>query len=116
MRNPRKQRAYSEDFKREKVLMWESGKITPIQMMKMHGVSSSTLYRWRRLYGKIPIEDLVVTEKESEYLKNIELQQNIEKLQNMIGRQQMKIDYLEHVVDHANKLFETDIEKKFGQT
>jgi len=42
----RKQRKYSEEFKKQLVLEFESGKYSVAELEKLHGVSNPTIYNW----------------------------------------------------------------------
>ena len=46
VRSIRKQRRYTEDFKRSLVEDFESGKFSVPQLEKIHGVSNGTIYQW----------------------------------------------------------------------
>lgn len=104
---------YSEAFKQEKVKLLESGEVRMVDLVKMYGVSYPTLYNWKTKYGILPPSDTIVLEKDSEYKKNKELRQKIAKMESLIGRQQMELDYFKSVVKQATEHFKIDIEKKF---
>lgn len=114
MRKKGQRVVYSEDFKREKIAQIESGKLRVCELVRLYGVHKSTVYLWKEKYGSLPKGEKLVIEKDSEYLKNIELRKEVKSLQNLIGRQQMMLDYYNQVIKQANISFETDIEKKFG--
>ncbi|MBS4040626.1 MAG: transposase, partial [Flavobacteriales bacterium] len=46
LRKIRKCRLYSEEFKREIVSLFESGKLSVLQIEKVYGISNSIIYRW----------------------------------------------------------------------
>ncbi|MBS4039166.1 MAG: transposase, partial [Flavobacteriales bacterium] len=46
LRKIRKHRVYSEEFKREIVSLFESGKLSVCQIEKVYGISNSIIYRW----------------------------------------------------------------------
>lgn len=114
MEKRRVRRVFSDSFKLEKVRMLESGEIRVCDLVRMYKVSTTSINKWRKKYGNLPPSEKVVIEKGSEFKKNKELELQIKDLEQMIGRQQVKLDYYERVVSHANKLYETDVEKKFG--
>ena len=105
---------YSEDFKREKVALLESGKVRICDLVRLYGMDPQSLYNWKKKYGRLPANERVVLEKDSDYKKNLELMNQIEDLERMIGRKQIKLDYYEQVVKLASKEYKQDIEKKFG--
>jgi len=110
----KKRQIYSEEFKKEKVKLLESGEVRMCELKKMYDLSYTTMYRWKKKYGFLPPTDTVVLEKDSEYKKNNELRKEIAKMERVIGRQQMELDYYKEVVKQAAKHFEIDIEKKFN--
>jgi len=110
----KKRQTYSEAFKKEKVSLLESGSVRLVDLVKMFGVSYPTLYKWKEKYGSIPPTDVVVLEKDSEYKKNKELRDRISKMESLLGRQQMELDYYKQVVKQASENMSIDIEKKYS--
>lgn len=104
---------YSESFKQEKVEQLESGEVRLIDLKKMYGVSYTALYKWKKKYGRMPASDCVVLEKESEYKKNQELRERLAKMERLLGKQQVEIDYYKELIIAANTALSMDIEKKF---
>jgi len=107
----KKRQTYSEAFKKEKVSLLESGSVRLVDLVKMFGVSYPTLYKWKEKHGSIPPTDVVVLEKDSEYKKNKELRDRISKMESLLGRQQMELDYYKQVVKQASENMSIDIEK-----
>jgi len=110
----KKRQKYSEEFKREKVKLLESGEVRMVDLVKMYGMSYPTLYNWKAKYGLIKPSDCVVLEKDSEYKKNRELLKKVKQMEGLIGRQQMALDYYKEVVNQATEFYKIDIEKKFS--
>lgn len=110
----KKRQIYSEEFKKEKVKLLESGEVRMCDLKKMYGVSYTSMYKWKKKYGLISPSDTVVLEKDSEYKKNNELRHKIANMERVIGRQQMELDYYKEVVKQAGAYFEIDVEKKFN--
>ena len=46
VRSIRKTRKYSIEFKKRIVADFESGKLSVLQLEKLHGVSEQSIYRW----------------------------------------------------------------------
>ena len=110
----KKRQIYSEEFKKEKVTQLESGEVRLVDLIKMYGMSYPTLYKWKRKYGKLHPTDRVVLEKNSEYKKNRELRARISKMESLLGRQQMELDYYKQVVKQASASLSIDLEKKYS--
>lgn len=107
-------RLYSESFKRDKVKMYETGKMTICVMSKMYDISETSLYKWVKKYRSTPETERIVLETESDYLKLVELQNRIDKMERLIGSQQLKLAYHESILKVAGEHYKVDIEKKFG--
>jgi len=53
-------------------------------------------------------------ETESDYLKLVELQDRIDKMERLIGTQQLQIEYQQEILRAAGEHYKEDVEKKFG--
>jgi transposase len=107
-------RGFSEGFKRDKVRIYETGKMTVPQMSRLYAVSETALYKWINKYRTTPTSHRVVIETDSDYLHLLELQKRVEIMERLIGNQQIKLDYQESLISAASTHYEEDIEKKFG--
>jgi len=113
LRKLRKQRHYSEDFKKELVSLFESGEFSVKQLEKLYGVVKSTIYRWIYKFSTFNEKGVRVVEmKQSSSLKLKELAQKVKGLERIVGQKQIKIDYLEKMIDIAKDEFDIDIKKK----
>lgn len=107
-------RVFSEGFKRDKVHLYETGKMSVSQICKLYDISETGLYKWINKYRTIPRTERVVIETDSDYLKLLELQKRVETMERLIGNQQIKLDYHNAILDAASEHYKEDIEKKFG--
>lgn len=107
-------RTFSESFKREKVRLYETGKMSISQLAKLYDVSETALYKWVDKYRMTPASQRVVLETDSDYLQLVELQKRLDSMERLIGSQQIKLDYQKAVINSASEHYEEDIEKKFG--
>ncbi len=105
---------FSESFKRDKVRLYESGKMTISQLSKMYEVSETALYKWVSKYRTTPASQRIVLETDSDYLQLIALQKRLDTMERLIGSQQIKLDYQRAIIESASEHYEEDIEKKFG--
>lgn len=105
---------YSEEWKRDKVRLIESGKIRPIDLVNTYGVSSVSVWNWRKKYGTQPSSEKIVIETESDYLKCLSLEKEVKSQQILIGKMHIQLEYFKAVIKQINKHFNTDAEKKFG--
>lgn len=111
----RKQRVYSEEFKRQLVSDFESGKFSVPQLEKLHKVSNGSIYRWIYKYSTFNEKGFRVVEmKDSSDKKLKELEQKIKDLEQVVGQKQIKIDYLEKMMDIAKDELDIDIKKNYN--
>jgi len=113
LRKLRKQRCYSEEFKKELVYLFESGKYSVPELEKLYGVTNASIYNWIYKFSTFNEKGIRVVEmKQSSSLKLKELAQKVKDLERIVGQKQIKIDYLEKMIDIAKDEFDIDIKKK----
>lgn len=109
----RKQRKYSEEFKRELVRLFETGKFSVLQLDKLYGVPFNLIYRWIYQYSTTNEKGYRVVEmKQSSTSKVKSLQQRVKQLEQLLGQKQIKIDFLEKMIEIAEQELKIDIKKK----
>lgn len=113
IRQTKQMRTFSEEFKREKVKLIDQGKIRVIEISRTYQVSANSVYKWINKYSTLPKTERIVVEKVSESAKNAELMKKIADLERVVGQQQLKMLYLETVIECANELTGEDFEKKY---
>lgn len=106
-------KVYSEEFKLARVKEYETGEFTVSQISKLYGITGSkTVYRWIYKYSTYNRKGLKIVElKESSTQKVKDLQKQIANLERMLGQKQIKIDYLETMIDVAKEELDIDIKK-----
>ena len=110
----KKQRFYTEDFKRVVVTEFEKGKYSIPQLSKLHGISNSVLYRWVYKFSTFNEQGYRVIEmSKSSSTKLKRLEDRVKELERTIGQKQIKIDYLEKMIDIAKEELDIDIKKNF---
>jgi transposase-like protein len=109
----RKQRHYSDDFKKELVNLFESGKYSVLQLEKLYGVRNPNIYNWIYKFSTFNQKGIRVVEmKQSSGLKLNELTAKVKELERLVGQKQIKIDYLEQLIHIAECELNIDIKKK----
>jgi transposase-like protein len=107
-----KRRQYSEEFKKEIVSIFESGKLSVLQIEKLYGVNNVSIYNWIYKFSTFNEKGFRIVEmKESSIEKMKELELKVKELEQAVGQKQMKIDYLEKMIDIANDDLNIDIKK-----
>lgn len=110
----RKQRKYSIEFKKQIVSEFESGKLSVSALARLHGIRSKVIYDWIYKFSNFNTKGYRVVEmKESSTTKLKLLEQKVKDLERMVGQKQIKIDYLEKMMEIAKEELNIDIKKKF---
>lgn len=106
-------RTFSTAFKKEKVDLLDSGKLTVKELSTLYEVSPTAIYKWKKKYSKLDKSERVVVEKISESNKNIELLKRIKDLEQVIGKKQLELDYYKTAIDVLSEQTGEDVLKKF---
>lgn len=110
----RQNRFFNEDFKRSKISEIDRNILTIAELCKEHQVTRSAVYKWVYKYSQMrKREHKQVIEPESETRKVLLLKQEVSELLRVIGEKQLKMDFLEKVIELAEKEYGLDIKKKF---
>ncbi len=111
----KKVRKFSEEFKKEIVQLYESGKFSVIQIQKLYGIGNPTIYNWIYKFSTFNEKGFRVVEmKTSSTEKLKQLQQQVKELERAVGQKQIKIDYLEKMIDIAKDDLKIDIKKNYN--
>ena len=115
VRSIRKQRKYSFEFKKRIVADFESGKFSVLQLERLHGIRNATIYSWIYKFSTFNEKGFRIIEmKDSSNQKMKELEARVKELERAVGRKQIKIDYLEKMMEIAKEELDIDIKKNFG--
>jgi transposase-like protein len=110
-----KKRRYSEAFKKTIISAFESGKYSIGQIERLYGVSGQSVYNWIYKYSTFNQSGMRVVElKKSDMNKVKMLEQRVKELEQMVGQKQVKIEYLEKMIDLAKSELQVDIKKNFN--
>ena len=105
-------RRFSEEFKRSIVDDYERGKFTALELSRLHKIREGTIYNWIYKYSHYNEKSIKVVEmSESSENKVKQLQEKIKELERTVGQKQIKIDYLEKMIDLAKDDLGVDIKK-----
>lgn len=105
-------RKFTEEFKLTVVREYESGVHTVLEMSRLFGISETNIYNWiykYSAYNKKKVRIVEMTESSSK--KVSELQKRIKELESIVGQKQIKIDYLEKMMEIAQEQYGIDIKK-----
>lgn len=111
----RRNRSFSEDFKRKKVSELERNLITISEVKREYQVSSTSVYRWIYLYSTMKKRGVKqVVEARSDSRKLLQMKEQIKELQRIIGEKQVLLDFKDKMIELAEGEYGVDIKKKFS--
>lgn len=110
----KKHRKFSEEFKKKLVKEFELGVYSVPQLEKLHRISNKSLYRWIYKYSTFNEKGFRIIEmNQSSSSKIKDLENRIKELERLVGQKQIKIDYLDKMIDIAKDELNIDIKKNF---
>lgn len=110
----RRRRRFSEDFKKKKVEEIEQGILTMAEVSREYDVRQNNVLKWVHKYGKTSSKGVrMIVELESDTVKLMTQQKRIAELERLVGQKQVKIEFLEKMLELTEKEYRIDIKKKF---
>jgi len=108
----RKHRKFSEDYKRQLVKDFESGRYSVSELSTLHNLVPQTLYNWIYRYSRLNKTGYRVVEKKNSTTSKVkDLENRIKELERMVGQKQIMVDYYETMIELAKEEFDIDIKK-----
>jgi transposase-like protein len=105
-------REFSEEFKRKIVDDFEKGVLSVPQMERYYRISNRSIYKWIYKYSTYNEKNIRIVEmKDSQTHKLKLLEEKVKELERAVGQKQIKIDYLEKMIDLAKETYSIDIKK-----
>jgi transposase len=109
-------RNFAEEFKRKKVNEIQIGITKVSEICKAYSVSAVAVYKWIYKYSDMKKNERTIVESKSDTRKIEDLKLQIARLEQSIGQKQIKIDFLEKMIDIAEETYKVDIKKKLLTT
>jgi transposase-like protein len=107
-------RRFTEDFQRKVVKEFEEGSLSVLQLSRLYSISYQSIYNWIYKFSTFNEQGSRIVEmKESSAAKLKEMEQRIKDLERAVGQKQIKIDYLEKMIDIAKTDLQIDIKKNY---
>ena len=107
-----KRREFSEQIRRKAVEEFRSGKYTAQELADLYHCSAQTIYRWIYKYSPGDSPQVNVVEmSESTDQKVKDLHDKIAQLERALGQKQIKVDFLEKMIDLAEDEYNLDLKK-----
>jgi transposase-like protein len=111
----RRQRHFSDNFKKGKVKEIEIGLTRVSEIVKQYEVSATNVYRWIAKFGSMKQKkERLIVESDSDTKELLELKKKIAELERIIGQKQILLDFKDKMIDIAEQTYQVDIKKKFG--
>ncbi len=108
-------RVYSQEFKREIVEAFESGKYSVCQLARLYGMLPQNVYRWVYKFSNFNKKGVRIVEMKSSQTDKLKaLEQKVKELEQSVGQKQIMIDYLEKMMEIAKRDLHIDIKKNYG--
>lgn len=108
-------RYFSEDLKQKKVREIEQNLATVQQVSLEYEVSRTAVYKWINQYSTMRKKSIKqVVEAKSDTVKITQLREQVKEMERMIGQKQIRVDFLEKMIELAEKEYGLDIKKKFS--
>lgn len=108
----RRRRRFSEDFRKEQVCLIENGKVTIQEVCSLYQVKRSSVMFWIDRFGKRPQAGKIIISNGKEFSRIRELEKEIKKLLELIGRQRVELVYQSELIGLAKDKLGEDFEKK----
>ena len=113
----RKQRRYSEEFKKSVVASFEKGEFSVPQLEKLYGIGNANIYNWVYKYSNFNEKGCRIVEMENSNQNKLkELSQKVKELEQMVGQKQVAIEYLEKMIELAKSDLNIDIKKNYSSS
>ena len=111
----RKIRKYSLEFKKSLVLSFEKGEFSVPQLEKLYNISNASIYSWVYKYSTFNEKGCRIVEmNNSSENKLKELSKKVKELEQMVGQKQIAIEYLEKMIELAKTDLNIDIKKNYN--
>jgi len=109
----RRTRSFGEKFKKDIVKRVENNEYSVREVSDLYGVSVTSVYNWVYKYSILYQKGYrQIVEPMSSTKKVKELQTRIKELEQAVGQKQMKVDFLEKLIEIAENDLGVDIKKK----
>ena len=110
-------RYFSEDFKRKKVREIEENQVKIMQIVREYQVSKAAIYKWIYKYSAMRKKGIrQVVEAKSDTVKLTLFRERFREMERLVGQKQIMIEFLEKMIEFAEKEYGIDIKKKYSST
>ncbi len=105
-------RKFSSGFKKQLVSEYERGQYSVLEMSRLHSIKVQLIYNWIYQYSHHNKKKTRIVEmSESSSKKVSDLEKRIKELEQIVGQKQIKIDYLDKLIEIASADLGVNIKK-----
>ena len=109
----RQNRYFSEDLKKKIIRDLERNFVTVAEVMKIHHVSRTSVYRWIYKYSSMAKKQhKQVVEPKSDTQRIKMLEERIKELERLVGQKQILLEFNEKMIEIAEDTYNIEIKKK----
>jgi len=108
----KRRRRFTADFRKEQVKLIESGKTTIMEVIRLYDVRAGSIKNWLKRFGSKDVPETIIVGNSKDFDNYKRLERENKELKQFIGEQQIKIAWLEGVVDKLSEQSGIDIKKK----
>lgn len=110
---PRRIRYFSEELKQKLVREIENNLVTVAEVSREYQVRRWSIYQWIYKYSSMRKKQVKMVVESKSLTKQItNLKEKIKNLEHLVGQKQITIEYLEKMIELAEKDLGIDIKKK----
>lgn len=111
----RRNRKFSTSFKIKKVHEIELGRTKVSELCRQYEISFTTVYRWLEKYGTMKDKkERVIVETDSDTQELLACKKRIAELEQTIGQKQVKIEFMEKLIELAKETYNIDLKKNYS--
>lgn len=108
--NPK--RIFTEEFKKARVKEYERGEHSVLEISRLFTIQKAIIYRWIYSFSAYNRKSAKIVEMKDSGVKKVkDMELRIKELERVVGQKQLKIDFLEKMIDLAKDEFGLDIKK-----
>jgi transposase-like protein len=113
--SPRITRYFSEEFKKKKVTELDKKVTTIAEICREYTVSPNAVYKWIYKFSLMKKKSIkMVIEADSDTAKIQALKQHILDLEQLLGKKQFEVEFLQKQMQIASEQFGIDLKKKLS--
>ncbi len=103
---------FSEAFKKERVKEYESGELSVVEISRMFSIQGTIIYRWIHKYSAYNKKKSIIVEMKDSGTKRLkDYEKRIAELERSLGQKQLRIDFLEKMIELAEEEYDVAIKK-----